>query len=259
MMTAIIGTTYVIGLLIVNMELARHGVWSLDLGRAEYVTVGVLWLVLTGAAVTWFLLAALAPELILKERSRIVSRFFSLCVLEAIGAGLLLYLPIVFLSASIEDRVRLTVFNGVLGAFMAIPVIAFSPLIRNWQSPAIKRISGLLSRFPAEMCSPPIGVLSAILAIALYALGVYPYLSKTFGGGQPPIVNLVLKNAVDSRWPSGIQASKDGNRIGPVALLLETDGFLVISAVETFDWGHDVSTAPRAIEINKDQVSLVLH
>lgn len=42
-----IGALYAIGLLIVNIELGRYGVISLDLARPEYVMVGTLWLFLT--------------------------------------------------------------------------------------------------------------------------------------------------------------------------------------------------------------------
>jgi len=38
-----LGTLYVIGLLIVNIELGRYGVFSAGLDRPEYVLAGALW------------------------------------------------------------------------------------------------------------------------------------------------------------------------------------------------------------------------
>src|SRR5438552_2903440 len=39
-----LGVLYAIGLLVVNLDLARHGVVNLDLARPEYVMAGGLWL-----------------------------------------------------------------------------------------------------------------------------------------------------------------------------------------------------------------------
>jgi hypothetical protein len=147
--------------------------------------------------------------------------------------------------------------------FMALAIIGWSPVILNrpkWQSsPAIKRFSELMDRLPRGMLSIPICTLAILLAVPGYAFGIYPYLSKTFGGGKPAVINLVLKDAVSRAWPNGIATSPDGKSIGPVSLLLETSGFLVISAVEKFDWNAPIDSAPTAIEINKDLISLVVH
>ena len=53
----IIGASYVAGLLIVNFDSARHGIWDLQLARAQYVLVGTLWIFLTALALAWLVLA----------------------------------------------------------------------------------------------------------------------------------------------------------------------------------------------------------
>ena len=47
----ILGGLYTVGLLIVNIDLARYGLLSLDLGRAEYVMAGALWCFLIVATI----------------------------------------------------------------------------------------------------------------------------------------------------------------------------------------------------------------
>src|SRR5258708_29804099 len=42
-----VGLLYVVGLVILNLDLGRHGLVSLDLARPEYILVGSLWMFLT--------------------------------------------------------------------------------------------------------------------------------------------------------------------------------------------------------------------
>ena len=56
-----VGACYVAGLLIVNIELARHGVWEFDLGQPQYVLVGALWLALAGLGIAWLIFALMIP------------------------------------------------------------------------------------------------------------------------------------------------------------------------------------------------------
>ena len=43
----VVGVAYAVGLVIVNIDLARHGVTNVSLTRPEYVLVGSLWLAVT--------------------------------------------------------------------------------------------------------------------------------------------------------------------------------------------------------------------
>jgi len=43
---ATLAVLYAVGLLIVNVDLGRHGVVAVDLARPEYIMVGLLWAIL---------------------------------------------------------------------------------------------------------------------------------------------------------------------------------------------------------------------
>jgi hypothetical protein len=45
-----IGTLYTIGLIIVDVDLARYGIVNAELARPEYIVVGGLWLLLSASA-----------------------------------------------------------------------------------------------------------------------------------------------------------------------------------------------------------------
>jgi hypothetical protein len=97
------------------------------------------------------------------------------------------------------------------------------------------------------------------MALGLYAVGLYPNLTRTFGGGRPPIVRVVLKDPIVAPWPTEIWTSIDAKKIGPVSLLRESGDSIVVSAIEKFDSSVSTNRAPPAIQIAKSQVALILH
>ena len=99
---------YIAGLLIVNLDLARHGIWDVELGRPQYILVGVLWAVLNGLAVAWLAVALITigpffETFHLKFRPwyripvavlRLLLLLFFLAVVEALVFMVLVWLPL---------------------------------------------------------------------------------------------------------------------------------------------------------------------
>jgi hypothetical protein len=264
----VVGSCYVIGLVIVNMELAQHGIVNLDLGRAQYVLVGFLWIAVTGLGIGWFTLMLLTFErakdipltlrpLVPSFARSFVAKFERICVVifgQVVLYGVLIWLPVGLLSGPSSYRNWLAVINAILSGCMSTALILLSPLFARafgWQW-----LSGL-KRIPTS--SAIVAGVMAFMSIWIYAVTVYPYLSTLFGGGRPHVVQLTLRENANLTWPPGMPVSSDGRQAGPVAMLLETSGFIVVTSTETLSPGDYLDVGTPAIEINKDLVSLILH
>ena len=274
----VVGACYVAGLLIVNIDLARHGVWDLQLARAQYVLVGALWIFLTVLAAAWIVLAMLIFNLlgyIIREpvhwtRAHVfIVRTATILALVGILEGLnyfaLLRLPIQLLSRdNFSDWLVFAAF--VNGLSVGFACLFSSPIMGRhfdliWQSPLagfIRRITSEPAALEGTLWTLPLGFILLLMGLGLYASGLFPYLSRTFGGGQPTLVRLVLNHGLYASWDHGVWVSTDGKRVGPVALLLEAGSTIFVSAVEEFDPAKSPSTAPRAVEISNSLVSLIL-
>jgi hypothetical protein len=223
-----VGVFYALGLLIVNLELGRYGVLSLELYRPEYVLAGFLWTFLV------LLTVIIAHEASVLTIGKWV--FKDNVILSPIGLYLLLSLFLYFLS----DTGRIFTLWGLVSVFVMVLTI-FS--LFSLDSADVKY---LLDQFGARRVTArladwnwhnpntnlPYFLLQMLVCLAAYSILVFPHLRREFGGGNHPEIELVLSEKTKLPWSTdGLPMSSDGLKIGPVLLLMETDKTVVVASV----------------------------
>ena len=230
---------YVVGLFIVNLDLARHGIWDVELGRPQYILVGVLWAVLSGLAVAWLPVAVITIGRVFKNfhpnfrpwhrAPRDVFRLLLLLLVLAI-AEVLVFFGLVW--APLYVALGLRQFSGVVLFSYVIQAVTTGSWVlffsmeasrhRTLHSlPIIGRTLQGMSERPANTDSSGwpfllLGILFFVFSISLYTYSLFPLFSKIIGGGRPPNVRLILDRPLPAAWPSHIWVSSDGRRSSPV-------------------------------------------
>jgi hypothetical protein len=271
---------YMVGLLVVNLDLARYGIWDVDLAKPQYVLVGVLWAVLNGLFIGWFIAALAVLEPLFKNmRAKlrpwykaplvILSVVLVAALYEAMVFGAMIWLPLFFALGAQSPSV-LVIFQdfcvAIMAGFGALFLFIGAGRRFRWPSFTSDRPVPQPSRYDdtksrnESLVFVPMGILFMLFAIGLYAASLYPVLSKTIGGGRPPSVSIVLDHPVRAVWPRGVWVSPDGRRVGPVALLLESGSTLTVGPPDQpATWYTSPGEPAPAIEINKSLIATVLN
>jgi hypothetical protein len=274
---------YIVGLLIVNLDLARHGIWDVELGRPQYILVGVLWAVLNGLALAWSAVGLMMVGVFFRDFHpkfrpwhhvplvawRLVLLLFFFAAAEALVFMVLVWSPL-YMALGFQHVSGLILFSdfiqAVTAGFSALFLFTEASRHRNMHSlPVLGRVLQRMSEGPTRadsvwFVSLPLGILLLVMSISLYTYSLYPLLSKIIGGGRPPNVRLILDHPLHATWPSRIWVSPDGRRVGPVALLFESPTMVTVSPVEQpMTWYSTPGEPAPAVEINKSVVNMVLN
>ncbi len=228
--------TYVVGFVIVNYYLASFGVRELDPIRARYVA----------ASLPFLLLLALTTLLILEVEHSALGAFIArlrargrpgrsiawLARLSVVSFGYSMLLSLLYGSGSantftLDQAVEIVFFAGfVLTAFDV------GRHLRTIEPPTLRIIQSYF----------PLG--AAILAVGIYATGIYPRLPTWMGGGKPDDVELAVSPAVRSVCPECVPG-------GFVRLIDEESTRIVVLVVD--------ARGTRAIEISRSDVQAIAH
>ena len=256
-----LGGLYVVGVLIVNMDLARYGVVNLDLARPEYLLAGGLWVFLT---LTMSVTIQVSLDSVRRNYAAGGWRawlFVPLDLLGLIGVPLIL-LQIVRLEGLYYDPPS---WKAVLIPYATLYLNGLGPLrlverlkrVLRTQSGALQGFATFLKR--TDFLDP----LSLLLVgLTVYSTQVFPFLPKYFGGGSRPIVQMILSETPKLDWTVvGGLKGEDGKTVGPVALLSETSTMFVIRHVDPIGGRSFFPDAKKypAIGIDKRLVSVVLY
>lgn len=254
---------YVVGVLVVNCDLARFGVVSLDLARPEYVMAGVL-------AVVLLLTAALVDMLFFAVAVAISGWFRGTLDWRDLGKRIGGYLWVALLLNAVVTALagRLSFpkppFLPVLdSAFLTLLLVASPVTLTIGYIRAGQSFNSIVEAIWALVLYPHRGavgvaVLGFIVAsVAGYATWVYPELARQFGGGKRPIVTVAISE------PLGLIADRAGaplyvgtdNIIGPAFLILETSDRYVLSGLRYGGWFY----GGGALAIRKDLVRAVYY
>jgi hypothetical protein len=99
-----------------------------------------------------------------------------------------------------------------------------------------------------------------VVELGLYAALVYPDIPRELGGGRRPIVELVLADATAIDWKAaGVPFSAATKTAGPVTLLLDTPGSVVVTRPETWHERQPFQTHARAIALDRKLVAAVVY
>ena len=231
------GILYAVGLAIVNIDLGRYGVAWLNLARPEYVLAGSLWLLLIASTLGISELVLRRPRYLLSSynhrplrRSVQVTDFLLDLVVMTIVAVIIVFV-LQSESAVKFNTLRAVVIPSTAVALMSVTIRSGYLKFRRKHG---RHLGSLTAPFtdgnPASMArilALPIGF---ILSAGFYAFYVFPWLPMELGGGIKPVVQLTLSERMHVPWSAlGILVSDDGQRTGPVRLVLQSDQMIVVS------------------------------
>lgn len=251
-----VGILYTIGVLIVNLNLGQYGVMSLDLARPEYVMAGLLWLFLTSVAV-WSVHSGITQvKRHWTARRRWLHVIFDGFAVLVIPAGTLVglgYRPV-------KDAPDWVMFAGGLlvtgtGAWLYAVVGVGRVVTKN--SSASVGVSSM-----KNLQAVVNAVTLSLVALGLYAAVIYPDLPREYGGGRRPTVEIVLSELPPIDWKSaGVGFRPEEKTIGPVMVLLDTPGSLIVIRPETWkDRGFfRFATTARVLSLDRKLVSAVVY
>ena len=227
----IAGLAYAAGLLIVNLHLARYGVFAVDLARAEYVLAGTTWLFVFCAAygAVHYARARLLPAngATLPPPKRLLQTLKYVFVSQVMT-----WLPLNLVTVG-----RLDIFRWEVWVLLTIMLVGYLSvdyaleIARDgWRSalpdlPVSSEGMALRSMFfVVSQC-----VAAVVFSIAAYAFLAYPEVPQVLGGGKRQ--NMVLRcapTAFASCKALPVPHASDGSSVGPVQLLFESSNDYVV-------------------------------
>jgi hypothetical protein len=97
-----------------------------------------------------------------------------------------------------------------------------------------------------------------LVALSLYAFFVSPLIPREFGGTSKPVVMVWLQHREGMAHAAELSGvPHDGARLGPVALLIESDTRVVVAPIVSF---HFFSPLPRgALGIERDRIAAIAY
>lgn len=247
---------YSVGLLIVNLRLARFGVYSAGFVRTEYVLVGSLFVFLVALAHVSFshgvneLGSCVAAA---KER------MWKRAVWHAANGLLTLtsvaFLPLIVVS---EGRLLVEAWKLWFAAFILIGTGIWlqqtqERVLAVWRQITVSTDDSIESR--KRQVSQVLNLLNIapflLLAAAGYAHGVYPHISPAFGGGyRDQAIFLANEKGIEIAANLGLPQERPANLVGPLELLHESEKEYIVLP-------HGTESRYRAIRLNRSQFELL--
>jgi hypothetical protein len=240
----LLGATYVIGGLIVNLRLSRYGVTQYQVLRVKYLVVGVTYL--TNFIAILFLAAI--PAVLVAASGLIIQQIF---LIASVLASVLLLSLWARSGTSKKWTIlyswRTWVLLGTLSTIFPLMVALRMTLNSQFSAEALlSGIEGLLA-----------GILSFVGPTYFYAVHLYGYPNTVFGANDP----------IGMGIPVEVQLAGEAANIALLASLgvpaskpETTDKVLLLDETET----HYIIGLPReanirAVEIAKDMVKAILY
>jgi hypothetical protein len=241
-----------IGLVIVNLWLARHGVFSVEFARTEYVLAGALFVfIVVGAwvSVSWGWSNAQKGIKNWREGKKRVAIFdFFSSLLFALGTPISILTPMLQNQADFYDWLLWFSWVGI-GGIAGWGKAMFYHSSEFWRN--ISRQSQS-EPHPDKSLSHLFSVVSTmafvLTGLAAYSYGVFPRLSPAYGGGgKEPALLFPTQAGLDvcKRLRLPIQP---GPIVGPVNILTESETEIVVLPGDSKIGGF----APHAIRLRRD-------
>lgn len=245
---------YGVGLFIANISAQSYGRLSLGLVDAQYILVGLLWMVLlmltTGAV---HLYVGRFKDSVLRDGLSIPARIReSLLTLPVLGTiATSWYWIMHVLGARLTGWMLLIDFfvPAVTGYMLA------SSLRDTWGEIKLARQKGQIGPFVFKQIEfwSISRMFSVLVFVSVYSLIVFPDLNPAFGGGKLHQIEIGLRPAalpILETLPE-FKVNNDG-RLGPVNLVSESDQFLIIVPFEN-------RLGSPALYLKKDLVDFVVY
>jgi len=257
--TAALGATavcFATGLLIVNLRLAKYGVYSAEFVRTEYVLAGGTFILLVAVAyISWVYGIKEIKQSGEKWREKKRLSAVGYVVFGVIGT----LAPVIFVF-SVVSQYKFGVDNWRMWASVLILVATgqyaselFLRLFGLWQ--VISTTEGVstkidqLSRFRDLLGLVPL----LLVSLGSYAHLAYPYISPAMGGGRKdPVVLIATSRGFEVSAAIGLPVQTDGRSVGPLQLLTESEAEIVVLL------GDEDSGPLRAMRLRRTMFDAVL-
>jgi len=260
-----VGFLYVVGLLVVNIDLARYGVTNLDLARPEYIMAGALWLLAIGAPCGLVSVLVMVLRKPWADKGRRVATcvvVFVMMVGAAFTFGALLESmsrSLIGLGSSWTMLDRLSDIREFSAPVLVNLILSFLIILAGlWTYGALQRSR---SEFLAYSCLfVPFAILMFVFGLTVYALAIFPHLPRYVGGGKKSVVAIALRETrPELTGRLTFPMSPDGRWIGPVSLVTSDEKAITLANVISVG-RDDVWKRPRhsAIAVARDWVGVII-
>lgn len=260
LLIAVAALAYGVGLVIVNVHLARYGVFTAGLGRAEYAMAGFacLFFAASSYGATHFVRARLLNNLDSLPWMRRLLRYIRYTLSNAVLATL----PLMLLSIGQLHLLRVEVW--LLLTVLLVAFLGVDQIIRFVQGDWRTMIPLREPYKEADAARASFYVLTESFAAVLiflvgYALLAYPDILPAFGGGAVKANVLLLSAPTSSETcrALGLPVSKDNKRVGPVYILLETTDQLCLLSKRTPIWERgDATWVNKSMFIGRQTIDI---
>jgi len=225
----VIGLTYVVGLLIMNMHVREYGLSYLGFLQIEYIMVGFLWLFL----VSWVFFAAgfllkkwgelLSKRKEMRLRGFVFQAVFLLVVVFGIISGSRLVLSLLSEKGDLPFTIK--------GHWKSLGILFFTVAsiwsLMIYTSRIVREKDKGTNKWHDAFYVLQL-LFWILLPLKMYATSVYPTLSPAFGGGKARRVALVIKaDQLEAAEASGLKLSH-GRTTEPVEVIFEAPDFFLI-------------------------------
>lgn len=267
----VLGGVYVLGLLIINIDLGRNGLISLNLGRPEYILAGALWAFLSiGMLGAVMVLSDAVREFRLSMKENPWKRLYAVIRLVVIifGVFYIFDLALTLLSrsqvafwftGSTAWRIALVTYSVVgYNAWILYVIFRMVGNLGKTEQPLSPKF--LFSAAYAEY-SPFHVFVYGLSALSIYALAAYPLFAKEFGGGNKPHVKFYLSTESFKATKLHLPIDKSDDSIGPVALIFESEAMFFVRPLNKDEskWGPWFATEGDTTGIAKGLVQALTY
>lgn len=221
---------FILGLLVVNLHLARFGIYSMEFLRAEYLLAGAVFILLmsiAGVVISHFIHWAVELKTLWAKREflAIFTRFSgTLFRLLAIPFALVFLWGDEVISIRTMGKPLVGILFSSLMIYSAYS-IAMSVLSRSHDTDENQKGTSRPHKKLSKLFMPLIAVL---MGVTTYANTTYPYISAAFGGALRAPAMIFLS-------PRGIEVCKTlalpvnaNQTIGPIEVLAESEKDMTI-------------------------------
>lgn len=249
-----VGVTYALGFIIVNLHLFSFGIYEPGLLRIRYLGAGILFLVIGGTAaipigqevrrvVTQPSQPILREDLRLHGKALVECAFLAVLIIDAIG------IPALMLRSAyprLSEWITRLVLSSVKWSVVALLPSGALVIARARQWRTKRELS------PWDIWS---GIFLGLLILVIYAIGVYPILPPSVGGGAPVKVHILLDPLYANDYERLGIPLQDANLTGRLCLMDQTDRGYIVHVHE-----HERDTCiEESIEIDRRATLAVLY
>lgn len=265
----ILGSLYSVGLLIINIDLGRYGLISLNLARPEYIMAGVLWAFLSlGTIGAIQLLSETTRSLLLSIKSKSTKRVFGMLWVTFFIFSTVCFFDLMFTTLSRRTIGLITVFN--YASLFTSSAIALNAAILYGTFQSLRNLNKEKQPFSPKTFfyatyrgfSPFYALLLCVAAVSTYTFLAYPLFAKEFGGGKKPVVQLFISPASGFSPPRlNLPVAGNNEAIGPVTLVFESETMFFVRPIDPDEkiWGPWATRPTTTVGIAKGLVQALMY